>query len=114
MEGYMRSSNGPNGQAIHVLTGLGLRRMLRGKSPRARAEIVARLIRYNVSFTDLSPAQLARLCEANPGAVSVARGNAGTRGPRTGTLDRLLRKYGPDVLMRALDRVTAPQHVAAE
>jgi hypothetical protein len=109
MEGYMRSSNGSNGQPITVLTGRVLRRMLRGKSPHERADIVVQLLRHNVSLADLSPAQLSRLCEVNQGAVSVALGHAGTR-----VLDRFIKKYGPNVLMRALDRVTAPQHVAAE
>jgi hypothetical protein len=88
--------------------------LLHGKSPQERARIVARLIKYNVSFVDLSPAQLARLAAANPGAVSIELGNAGKRGPRDSTLNHLIKRYGPDVLMRAVDRATAPTRVAAE
>jgi hypothetical protein len=91
-----------------------LRRVLRGKSSKERARLVTLLIERKVVFKDLSPAQLARLCEANPGAVSVELGHAGRRGPRDSTLDRLIKKYGPDVLMRAVDRATAPTQVAAE
>jgi hypothetical protein len=88
--------------------------MLHGKPPVERARIVAQLIQHNVEFVDLSPTQIARLADVNPAAVSVALGNAGKHGPRTKTLDRLVKKYGPDVLMRALDRATAPQRIAAE
>jgi hypothetical protein len=106
--------SGPNGQVLTIITGPVLRRLLHGKSPQERARVVAQLIRLNVAFEDLSPAQIARLAEANQGAVSVALGHAGTRGPRRRTLERLVKRYGPDVLMRALDQATAPQRIAAE
>jgi hypothetical protein len=83
--------------------------MLWGKSPRERADIVAQLFRHNVSLENLSSAQLSRLCAANQGNVTVALGHAGTR-----TVDRIVKKYGFDVLMRALDRATAPSRAAAE
>jgi hypothetical protein len=87
--------------------------MLHGKTPVERARIVAQLIKYSVEFVDLSPAQIARLANVNPGAVCVALGHAGKRGPHDRTLDRLIRRYGANTLMRALDRATAPQ-IAAE
>ena len=57
------------------------------------------------SLADLSPAQLARLCEVNQGAVSVALGHAHTWSSTP--------PHCPEV-MRALDPVTAPQRVAAQ
>jgi hypothetical protein len=98
----------------HSRSGPALRRLLRSKSPGERARIVAQLIRLNVVFKDLSPAQIARLAEVNQGAVSVALGHAGTRGPRPRTIDRLIHKYGADALLRGIDRITAPHSVAAE
>jgi hypothetical protein len=54
------------------------------------------------------------LCAANPGTVAIALGHRGARGPQQRTIDRLGRKYGPDVLMKVLDGLTAPQQQAAE
>jgi hypothetical protein len=108
------STSGPNGQVVTYLAGPVLCRMLRGKSPQARARLVARLLKLGVTFQNLSAAQLARLCEANPGAVSAALGNVGSRGPRDRTIDHLVKKYGADAIMRAVDRATAPQRIAAE
>jgi hypothetical protein len=88
--------------------------MLRGKAPGERARIAARLIQYHVELVDLSPAQIARLTGANPGTVSIALGNAGKRGPRDRTLEHLIKRYGPDTLMRVVDRITAPTQVAVE
>jgi hypothetical protein len=102
-----------NGQPVTYLTGRALRRMTRGKKSKQLAEIAARLLRYGVTFDQLSAAQVCRLVGANPGAVSTALGNAGKRGPRVSTLDRLIKRHGPDVLMKAVDRATAPR-VAAE
>jgi hypothetical protein len=102
-----------NGQVVNVLNGNALRRMLRGKAPGERARIAAQLLQYHVEFVDLSAAQIARLVNVNPGAVSVALGHAGVRGPHTRTIDRLIRRYGADALLRGLDRATAPQ-IAAE
>jgi hypothetical protein len=114
LRSHNQSTSNGQGSVVNVLTGRALRRMLRGKSSQERARVVAQLIRHNVSFVDLSPAQVARLCEANPGAVSIALGNAGKRGPRTSTLDALVRKHGADVLLRAVNRATAPSRIAAE
>jgi hypothetical protein len=111
---HNRSTSNGQGCVVNVLTGRALRRALRDKSPKERACLVALLIERKVAFEDLSPAQLARLCKANPGTVSIELGHAGRRGPRDSTLDRLIKKYGPDVLMRAVDRITAPTRVAAE
>jgi hypothetical protein len=108
------SKSRPNGQVVHILTGVALRRLLHGKSPQERARIAARLVKYKVALEDLSLAQIARLTEANPGSVSIELGNAGKRGARESTLDRLIRKYGADTLRRAVNRATAPTRVAAE
>jgi hypothetical protein len=101
----------PNGQGsvVNVLSGHTLRRLLWGKTPAERARICAQLLEHNVNFADLLPAQVARLCEANPSAVTVALGHAGKRGPHQRTLDHLVKRYGPAVLTRALDQVTAPE-----
>jgi hypothetical protein len=103
----------PNGQALNFLSGNALRRYLHGKTAGERARIAARLIDNKVAFADLSPAQVARLVEAHPGSVSVALGHAGTRGPHQRTLDRIVKRYGADTLLRALDRCTAPQPLVA-
>lgn len=58
--------------------------------------------------------QAARFCSVNVGNVSVALGNRGKRGPRDATVDRVIRRFGADALMRGLDRATAPHSVAAE
>jgi hypothetical protein len=113
LHAHKRFSANGQGSVVNVLTGKALRRALRGKSPKQRACLVALLIERKVAFEDLSPAQLARLCEANPGTVSVMLGNTGRRGPRASTLDHLIRKYGPATLLRAVSRSTAPR-VAAE
>jgi hypothetical protein len=111
----LNSRSGPNGQAVNVLNGPALRRMLHGKTSTERAQIAAQLIEHRVGFVDLSPAQVARLVDTNPGCVSIVLGHAGTRGPRNKTIERLVKKYGPDVLMRALDQATTPpQQIAAE
>ncbi len=102
------------GQVINTLSGDALRRHLHGKSEGGRAQLAAYLVRNKVSFTDLSPAQVARLCAVNTGNLSRALGRAGSRGPQSRTLDRLIRKYGPDVLMQAVDRATTPTLQAAE
>src|SRR5262245_41267261 len=86
------------------LSGKALQSLVRGKSPQARARIAAAMTAQGVSVYDLSAAQNARLCEANAGAVSVALGHSGKRGPRRRTIDRVIRRYGADALMRGLDR----------
>jgi hypothetical protein len=114
LRSHNRSTSNGQGSVVNVLTGRALRRALRGKSPKERACLVALLIERKVAFEDLSPAQLARLCEANPGTVSVMLGHAGKRGPRDSTLNHLIKRYGANTLMRAVDRITAPTRVAAE
>jgi hypothetical protein len=114
LHAHKRFSANGQGSVVNVLTGRALRRTLRGKSPKERACLVALLIERKVAFEDLSPAHLARLCGANPGAVSVMLGHAGKRGPRNSTIDRLIKRYGPDTLMRAVERITVPTRVAAE
>jgi hypothetical protein len=112
----MTLSNNPtptNGQDLNYVTGRTLRRILTAKSSAARGRIAARLIKNNVALVDLSPAQVARLVEAYSSDVSVALGRSGTRGPRQRTVDRIVRRYGADALLRALDAYTAPQAVAA-
>jgi hypothetical protein len=113
---HSNNRSGSNGQGlvVNVLTGRALGRALRGKSPKERACLVALLIERKVAFEDLSPAQVARLCKANSGAVSVMLGHAGKRGPRDSTLNHLIKRYGANTLMRAVDRLTAPTRVAAE
>jgi hypothetical protein len=104
-----------NGQAVvNTLTGEALRRLLHGKSAKGRAWLAANLIAHKVSFSDLSQAQVARLVRVNSGNVSRALGRAGRRGAQQRTLDHLIRRYGTDTLMRALDRATAPSMQAAE
>jgi hypothetical protein len=108
---------GPNGQVtepLHLLDGPTLRRMLQGKGSAARAEVAARLIKHKATLTDLSPAQVARLCGATPAGVSNALGRRGSRGPHAKTINTLVKRYGPDTLMRALDSATAPSLQAAE
>jgi hypothetical protein len=97
-----------------VLTGAELRATLRGKSATYRANLAAELVRGTVVLFDPTPAQAARIVSCNPGGLSVAMGNKGKRGPRDSTVDRAIRRLGPDALMRGLDRATAPQRLAAE
>jgi hypothetical protein len=103
-----------NGQAITFLSGPVLRRLLHGKPPQERARVAAAIVNHGVAVTELSPAQVARLVDVGPAYLTDALGHRGSRGPHKKTLNHLLKHYGPDVLMRALDRVTAPQRIAAE
>jgi hypothetical protein len=111
---HNQSKANGQGSAVKVLRGRVLQRLLRGRTAAERARICAQLLEHKVTFTGLLPAQVARLVGANPGSVCVALGHAGTRGPRRRTLERVIRKYGANALMRELDRITAPQPVAAE
>jgi hypothetical protein len=114
----------PNGQAlrlthqvsglVNTLSGSGLRRILHGKSAKKRAATAARLIKHGVSIEGLNQAQAARLCQVNESAVCAALGHTGSRGAHQRTIDRLVKKYGPDTLMKALDRATTPSLQAAE
>jgi hypothetical protein len=88
--------------------------MLQGKGPTARAEVAARLLKHKAAFVDLSPSQVARLCGATDAGVCIARGRRGSRGPHQATVDRIVKQYSPDTLLRALDRATTPQVQAAE
>lgn len=107
--------NSKLGQPVqYFLNGKTLRRVLHGKSPKERAAIAAQLFQHGVSLEKLSAAQLSRLCQTNESSVCIALGHAGSRGPQARTLDLLTKKYSPDVLMRALDRLTAPSMQAAE
>jgi hypothetical protein len=108
LRSHNRSTANGQGSVVNVLTGRALHRALRGKSPKERACLAALLIERKVALEDLSPAQVARLCGANPGAVSVELGNAGKRGPRDSTLNHLIKRYGANTLMRAVDRATTP------
>jgi hypothetical protein len=101
-----------NGQAF--LSGSVLRRLLHGKPPQERARVAAAIINHGVAVTELSPAQVARLVDVGPAYLTDALGHRGSRGPRNKTINHLLKHYGPNVLMRALDRATAPHAVAAE
>ena len=102
-----------NGRPLNLLSGATLRRMLHGRAPHERAQLVAQLVGRDVAFVELSAAQIARLVEANPSAVSVAHGHRGTRGPRQRTVDRIVKRYGAEALMKVLDRATAPHPIAA-
>ncbi len=95
-------------------SGVLLRRALRGKPPSARARLAADFVRGKLALVSPTVSQAARLCAVNVGTVSVALGNKGKHGPREKTVDRLVRRYGADALMRGLDRATSPQRVAAE
>lgn len=95
-------------------SGVLLCRALRGKPPSTRARLAADLVRGKVTLVNLTPSQAARLCTVNVGNVSVALGNRGKRGPRDRTIDKVVRRYGADALMRGLDRATSPQRIAAE
>jgi hypothetical protein len=112
------ATNGKHGSSGKQYSGLDLKQLLWGKTPEEHARVAAYLKQINASYVDLSASQHARLCEANPGSVSVALGNGGTRGPHLQTIDRclnglgpslnqLLEKYGREVLLRALDRYRA-------
>jgi hypothetical protein len=103
-----------NGQAVTFLSGSVLRRLLHGKPPQERARVAAAIVNHGVAVTELSPAQVARLVDVGPAYLTDALGHRGSRGPHNKTINHLLKHYGPDVLMRALDRVTAPRVVAAE
>jgi hypothetical protein len=59
-------------------------------------------------------AQSAKLCDVDPQYVNVALGRKGSRGPHKKTIDRLIKRYGADALLKGLDRYTAPTTVAAE
>jgi hypothetical protein len=88
--------------------------LLHGKPPQERARVAAAIVNHGVAVTELSPAQVARLVDVGPAYLTDALGHRGSRGPHNKTINHLLKHYGPDVLMRALDRVTAPRVVAAE
>jgi hypothetical protein len=90
-----------------------LSRALRRRPASWRARLAAEMVLGGVVVGRLTTTQAARLCNVNVGNVSVALGHKGKRGPHDRTLDRLVRKYGLETLMRALDRATAPA-VAAE
>ena len=79
-----------------------------------RARLAADLVRGDVVVVGPTQTQAARLCAVNVGGVSTALGHRGKRGPRDRTIDRLVRRFGVEPLMRGLDRATAPQRVAAE
>ena len=95
-------------------SGVLLRRALRGKTPSARARLAADLVRGKVALVSPTATQAARLCSVNVGNVSVALGNRGNRGPRDRTIDKVVRRYGADALMRGLDRAARPTAIAAE
>jgi hypothetical protein len=99
--------------AVNVLSGPALRRNLHGKREIARAKLAAQLIRNKVSFDNLSRAQVARLCKVNDGNLACVLGRTGTRGPQQRTINRIAKKYSADVLMRALDFLTAPSRTQA-
>jgi hypothetical protein len=83
--------------------------MLTGKSNKQKAAIVADFINGVYELVGpLSQEQWARLGDVPPTYVVTALGHTGRRGARKRTLDRLVRKYGPATLLRALDRATAP------
>jgi hypothetical protein len=91
---YKRIS--PTGQVGTAFSGRELKALLRkrGKSRQQRARTTAWLMRLNAQVFDLSAAQFSRLCQANPGAVSIELGHRGKRGPRPSTVNRLLRERG--------------------
>jgi hypothetical protein len=90
------------------VSGRELRRMLRGASPATRAEIAARLARGLLVLVDPLPSHIARMCSVNPGRLTAALGRRGSRGPHSKTLAKLVRRYGADTLLAAVDRATAP------
>jgi hypothetical protein len=106
-----------NGDAtpVQCLNGRILARWLRGQPPHSRAEIAATLVRGEYRVADLLQVQAARLCDVDPQYVNTALGRNGSRGPHKRTIDRVIKKYGVDALMRGLDRATAPMPaIAAE
>jgi hypothetical protein len=103
----------PNGHAITFISGPALRRLLRGRSPKERARIAAMLVKHGVAIIELSPVQAARLVGVEPAYLTGPLGHRGSRGPRDKTINHLLKHYGAETLMRAVDRATAPQ-IAAE
>jgi hypothetical protein len=86
-----------------------LPRMLRGATPAKRAWIAARLAHGEWVLVDPLAAQMARACGVNASHVSAALGRRGSRGPHSKTLAKLVRRYGADTLLAAVDRATAPR-----
>jgi hypothetical protein len=109
----MSSYNGDLG-CVQPIPGRVLQRWLRGQPPHSRAEIAAALVRGEYRLVDPLQVQAARLCDVDPQYVNTALGRNGSRGPHKRTIDRVIKKYGVDALMRGLDRATAPTAVAAE
>ena len=59
--------HGVQPQTTHVnASGKNLRRLLRGKPPRTRAQAAAKLVLGGWQFTHPLPAQAARLCQVHP------------------------------------------------
>jgi hypothetical protein len=105
--------NGSNGKGpLHLITGTVLRRRLRGLTAAQKARLAAFMLEGDATFTGLSQTQMARLVGVPSNMVGIARGHAGIRGVRQSTVDGLVRKYGADRLMSALDRYTAPAEAA--
>jgi hypothetical protein len=90
------------------VTGRDLRRLLRGASPTLRACVAADFAVGWRVLVDPLPTQAARLCGVNVSRVSAVLGNVGKRGPRASTIDRVIRKYGAEPLLKGIDRATAP------
>jgi hypothetical protein len=114
-EGHSSTTATAAGKAAALtVDGPTLRRVLRGRPPFWRARVAADLVRGQIVVSALTPSQAARLCIVHVGNVSVALGTRGSRGPRDKTIDKVVRRFGVEPLMRGLDRATAPQRVAAE
>jgi len=94
-----------------TIDGPDLKRMVRGKPPRARAEIGARLVSGKLPFVP-NPAQAARIVGTHARLIHEELGHQ----PKQLTdraIDRFVVRAGADRVMQALDRYTAPRFAFA-
>jgi hypothetical protein len=92
------------------VTGDALRAALRGKSAPDRARIAARLASGSHILIEPLASQVAKLCNVDGRTL----GKGGRRGVRPGTIDKVIRKYGLDAILRGCDRAITPTMQAAE
>ena len=91
------------------MTSLQLQRELHGKSRQFRAQVAFQFVTGGRRPPErLSPAQAARLCRVDPWYVGAERRRVARRVPRDVTIDRVVKLYGVDALLRGCDRATAP------
>jgi hypothetical protein len=95
-----------------LASGRNLKRLVHGKSARERAKAAAMLVTGEFVYHSPTVAQAARLCGVAASRVHAALGHA-PKPPSDAKIDRMIRKFGADAIMRGLDRYTAPRFAFA-